>query len=352
MSYDSASQRAVMFIDYENLYSVLTSQSSADSKTSEYATEILHEVQRYLEKGDDTLTILGRAYAPFDVLLNPKDSGVPSTLHRLGIEPSYVPAAMQDNTSELQLTIDATQFLNQRRDVERIVIVTGDRPFLPLVRTIREQGRRALVAAVNPPQSDRYEESNLYLNARNLLSDDSQKDLGANALRTNEDQTVEFSSKSGRYESITDEDARRAIGITEAHFGQYEEIYLTPLLRKLSDVMGPEHDPKALVSKLEVTGAVRLEKRSGYPYDYTVLILHNEHPDVQDIRNSELSDMDLGLETPSNGTDNYGDEDDECESHDYDEYTMDEAISDSEDEKTGSKTTNSEVTNTNSDPSS
>ena len=78
--------------------------------------------------------------------------------------------------------------------------------------------------------------------------------------------------------------ARETIEITEEHFGQYDEVYLTPLLRKLSDVLGEQHDPKSLVSELEAAGAVRLEKRDGYPYDYTVLIVNEDHPGVQEIQ--------------------------------------------------------------------
>ena len=332
--------RAAMFVDYENLYSVLTSQSSKNTKTSEYATEILGEVRRYLEEGDDTPTICGRAYGPFDVLLDPEDSGVPSTLHRLGLEPVYVPAAMQSNTSEVQLTIEVTQFLQERPDVQTIVVVTGDRPFLPLVRTIREQGRRALVAAVNPPQTDRYQESELYLDARNLLSSESREDLMANAPENGREYDRSQSTGTRRHDALTNPVARRAIAITEAHFGQYEEVYLTPLLRKLSDILGPNHDPKALVSELEAAGAVRLEKRSGYPYDYTVLIVHDDHPDVQEIRDEGVSAEAFESAEPyANDTDDApveadaDDPDDEpaYEAHDYDEYTMDEALSEDTD---------------------
>jgi hypothetical protein len=275
------SRRAAMFVDYENLYSVLTSQSAKDTKTGAYAAEILDEVRRYLEEGDDTPTVYGRAYGPFDVLLDTEDSGVPSRLHRHGIEPTYVPAAMQGNTSELRLTIEVTRFLAERPDVQTLVLVTGDRPFLPLVRAIREQGRRALVAAVNPPQTDRYDESDLYLDARNLLSKESREDLLANAPESA--RGPDAAPTAQRYDELSSAAARRAIAITEEHFGQYEEVYLTPLLRKLSDILGPDHDPKALVSELEAAGAVRLEKRSGYPYDYTVLIVHDNHPDVRSV---------------------------------------------------------------------
>lgn len=330
------SDRAAMFVDYENLYSVLTSQSSKNKKTSQYATEILDEVGRYLEEGDDTPTVYGRAYGPFDVLHNTEDADVPASLHRLGIEPVYVPSAMQSNTSEIQLTTAVTQFLHERPAVQTIVLVTGDRPYLPLVRTIRERGCRTLVAAVNPPQTETYAENDLYLDARNLLSRDSREDLLANAPENGQQYDANASFPQ-RYERLENPTARQTIEITEEHFGQYEEVYLTPLLRKLSDILGSEHDPKALVSELEAAGAVRLEKRDGYPYDYTVLIVHDDHPDVKEIRESGRSqrETDSPHRPADNGSASYeksreaadAPEADTVESYEeYDEYAMDEAI--------------------------
>jgi hypothetical protein len=325
-----------MFVDYENLYSVLSSQSSKNKTTSNYASEILDEVGRYLEEGDDTPTIFGRAYGPFDVLHETEDANVPATLHRQGIEPIYVPSAMQANTSEIRLTTEVTEFLHERPDVQTIVIVTGDRPYLPLVRTIRERGCRALVAAVNPPQSSAYAENDLYLDARNLLSRDSREDLLANAPE-NGQQYNAGASFPQRYERLENPVAKRTIEITEEHFGQYEEVYLTPLLRKLSDILGPDHDPKALVSELEAAGAVRLEKRDGYPYDYTVLIMHDDHPDVREIRESGRSAYNEPSSDPSptgDGPVSYEGDGDETSPdtapteryEEYDEYAMDEAI--------------------------
>lgn len=75
--------------------------------------------------------------------------------------------------------------------------------------------------------------------------------------------------------------------MVERYFGQYDEVYLTPLLRKLSEEFGElDYDPKTIISRLEKAGAVWLEKRRGFPYDYTVLILDSLHPDVQSIRQS------------------------------------------------------------------
>lgn len=330
--------QAAMFIDYDNLYTILRSQSDRDRSTSSYAEEIFEEVRRYLEEGDDTPTIFGRAYGSFDTLLDAEDAQVPSTLQRRGIEPVHVPAGMQENPSEIRLTLELTNFLAQRSDVETVVIVTGNRPYLPLVRWIREQGCRPLVAAVNPPQTadtPAYVEDSKYLDARNLLSQESREDLLSNAPTSGAAYTQAQTPDEPppqQFQSLDNPAARRAIEITEEHFGQYDEVYLTPLLRKLSDLMGDDHDPKSLVSELEAAGAARLEKRNGYPYNYTVLIVNDDHPDVLTVHetmetNSASTKRHSASDTPAEADAPLEDDSDEVQgSSSHDEYGMDEAI--------------------------
>lgn len=284
---------AAAFVDYDNLYAVLNDQSAEEDAPDKLALEIFREVRRYLSEGDGTPTILGRAYADFGTLPDAEGSAIQSALHRVGLEPVVTPLGFQGNTSELQLTIDVTTLLHEQPEIHTVVLITGDRPFLPLVRRIRERGHRALVAAVNPPQSadaPRYEEEDLYLDARNLLSGELRETLfrhapdGPGDAASSRRAARNGTSTTPTFKPLDDPLVRRTIEITEEHFGQYEEVYLTPLLRKLSDILGDEHDPKSLVSDLEAAGAVRLEKREGYPYDYTVLIVNDEHPDVQEIQ--------------------------------------------------------------------
>ncbi|WP_103027316.1 NYN domain-containing protein [Salinibacter altiplanensis] len=327
MSYDSPAdgeppRRAAMYVDYDNLYTILRSQSERDRSTSAYAEEIFEEVRRYLEEGDDTPTIQGRAYGTFDTLPDGNDTQIPSALHRKGITPVHVSAGMQDNTSEIRLTLDVTQALTRRPNVQTVVIVTGNRPYLPLVRWIREQGCRPLVAAVNPPQTadtPSFVEDSRYLDARNLLSEESREDLLANAPTGGATYTraqAPDAPPPQQFQSLDNPAAQRAIKITEKHFGQYDEVYLTPLLRKLSDIMGPDEDPKSLVSELEAAGAARLEKRNGYPYNYTVLIVNDEHPSVQELHET-VGHSSTSSPSPSSGGD--GDKS-------ADAYDMDEAI--------------------------
>ena len=80
------------------------------------------------------------------------------------------------------------------------------------------------------------------------------------------------------------------------HFGQYDEVYLTPLLRRLSEEMPRDAEPKELIAELEEAGAVKLERRRGMPYDYTVLLVNDEHPEVQEAR-TEVGGPDLDQNT-------------------------------------------------------
>ena len=322
----SRPKQAAMFVDYDNLYTILTSQSERNRSTSEYAEEIFEEVRRYLEEGDDTSTIFGRAYGSFDTRLDDEDARVPSALHRRGIEPVQVPTGMQNNTTEVRLAIEVTDFVRRRPDVQTLVLVTGNRPFLPLVRWIREQGCRPLVAAVNPPQTadtPAFVEDSKYLDARNLLSQESREDLLANAPTSGAAYTQAKTPDDPppqQFQSLDNPAARRAIEITEDHFGQYDEVYLTPLLRKLSDIMGSDKDPKSLVSELEAAGAARLEKRNGYPYNYTVLIMNDDHPDVQTVHE------DLGMSDSPDDSDASAGADDGDAPSSHDEYDMDESF--------------------------
>lgn len=316
----ASADRAAIFIDYDNLYHTLRNQSSRGGSAADYTFEIFNEVRRYLEEGDDTPTIFARAFADFVRLSDGGGLDVQDRLYREGIDPVFTPTNAQSNASELKLCIDAVTVLNQQTEVRTIVIITGDRSYVPLVRSVRSTGRRILVAAVNPPapgSTPSLGEDDAYLDARNLLSQSSREDLtsgGASTRSTTRRSQTRRSRESRRgrtrerpptrFRSIDNPMARRTVEITEQHFGQYEEVYLTPLLRKLSDVLGEQHDPKSLVSELEAAGAVRLEKRDGYPYDYTVLILNQDHPDVQEIQDeyySQSSDL-----YPSTASDDSG----------------------------------------------
>lgn len=290
-------QRAAFFVDYDNVYTVLHAQDTERAPHA-LAMRIIDKVRRYLEEGDDTPTVFARAYADFATLPDATPGQAETDLYEQGFAPQTTPTAVQLNASEQHLTADVIHLLHERPDITSVVIVTGDRPYLPLTRAIREQGVRPLVAAVHPPQSDTigpYLEDEAYLDARNMLGTSARNTLNSReqANRPSRRRT-RSSAPPTPQEPIDDPILRATIEVTEEFFGQYDEVYLTPLLRKISEELGEGYDPKALVSDLEAAGAVWLEKRDGYPYDYTVLIVNEEHEDVQNILDDYYRDRTFG----------------------------------------------------------
>ena len=267
--------QACVLIDYQNLHHHLKHQL-ADGSPADICATLLTGIREHLSGVRITT---GRAYADFSGL-DDHTRHVKRTLYLNGVEPVYVPATMHRNTSDLQLAIDAIEIRERRPEIETFVILTGDRDYVPVVQALVSAGRRVVCVGFREhlaPFILRHTGNGEYVDAASLLPD------GALAPQEPTGEPIEVTTfaEAGEIES---EDAFEALKITLQYFGQYEEVYLTPLLRRLSDEMPRDAEPKELIAELEEVGAVRLERRRGMPYDYTVLLINDEHTEVKEAR--------------------------------------------------------------------
>ena len=143
-------QRAAVFVDYENLFSHLYSRTGPRARPDELIRELLDELRRYLLDETRTQTALITAYADFSDM-HGNGQYIQRGLYLHGIEPRFVPASLQRNAAEIQLCVDAVEVLYNRQDIRNIVIVTGDRPYLPLVQQLKRYGCRVIIATFMPP---------------------------------------------------------------------------------------------------------------------------------------------------------------------------------------------------------
>ena len=317
-----APHRAAVFVDYENLFSHLYGRTGARMKPDALISELLQALKRYLMEQLRTSTVMAAAYADFSEMQGGGQQ-VQRGLYLHGVEPRFVPASMQRNAAEIQLTVDAVETLYTRNDVTTLAIVSGDRHYLPLVQHCLRNGSRALVLTFKRPETaGSHVDEDLFLNAHTLLSESSRRTVAApqaahRAAPAERPEQAASRSENVEYRSLTHEGALRALEIIDQHFGHYNEIYLTPCLRKLSEVLDDsEYDPKSLISEIENAGAVWLEKRRGFPYDYTVLLIDAEHPDVVAIREDAY---------PAERADDYGnaytaENDGEYDEEEYESY--------------------------------
>lgn len=334
--------RAAIFVDYENIYHTLKEKSRHLENVEKLVCEMLEALKRSLLEERGTQTAAARAYADFANLDGTGDA-VQRVLYLQGVESRFVPASLQANAVELQLCIDAMDTLHYRADVDTFVFLTGRRRYLPLIQHFKRFGKRVLIAAMEDPESlddVRDADGAWFFDARELLSSTAQQafDINTHVLSGTRNGSP-VTRGSATYRSIEDPLLIRTLEIIDAHFGHYEEVYLTPLLRKMSEVLDdPMCDPKALVSDLEQHVAVRLEKRQGFPHDYTVLIVNRDHPDaarvLQVAGHGDTSDVDDispdwnddGSDTFERGDSVYGEVDERSEyvwgetGPDYDEY--------------------------------
>lgn len=274
------------FVDYDNLCSFLEDKLSYPHYPGDYILEILKNLPQHLRKVDNIQTAISTAYADFNALSD-NEHNIQQALYMQGVEARYVPGAAKSNATSVQLCIDAMEVLFHRSDINTFVIVTGDRDYLPLIQHLHRYGRTVYLVAFDEGLStDLLEDTTegAHFSARQFLSGESRRHLLAELRSEN----VGFNP----LKELPHEINRKTLEIIEEFFGQYDEIYLTPLLRKLSEKMpdSEEHDPKSIIGDLEETGAVRLEKRRGEPHDYTVLIVNPRHPDVVSVREKYRED--------------------------------------------------------------
>ncbi|WP_420457182.1 NYN domain-containing protein [Rubrivirga sp.] len=276
----AGARQAAVLVDYQNLHHYLKGRMGRDGSSADLAGALFKALRDRLA-ADDTRLVRGRAYADFGGL-DDHTRHVQRSLYLHAIEPVYVPATMHRNTTDLQLAVDAVEMRDRHPEITTFVLLAGDRDYAPVVTALLAHGRRVLVVGFKEhlsPYLLEHTDAGEFVDANDLLPADA---LAPEVEVGTAIQTTEFAEvQDPAYEINYD-----ALEVVEKFFGQYEEIYLTPLLRRLSDEIGEVegHDPKSLVADLEECGAVRLERRKGMPYDYTVLLVNGEHPAVVEVR--------------------------------------------------------------------
>ncbi|MEP7219132.1 MAG: NYN domain-containing protein, partial [Bacteroidota bacterium] len=78
---------------------------------------------------------------------------------------------------------------------------------------------------------------------------------------------------------------RLCLEVLLKNYGRHPEVWMSPFLRKLSDALPrlADFERKALLTTLEAAGAIRIEKRRGEPYDYSIILVNYNHPTIREL---------------------------------------------------------------------
>lgn len=310
-------RRAAVLMDYQNLHQYLKGRAQGGLAPAEAALALLAGLRDHLAADGVRLSV-GRAYADWGGL-DDHTRHVQRALYLHGIQPVYVPGTVHRNTADLQLALDAVELRDAAPAVDVFVLVAGDRDHVPVAQALQAAGRRVLVVAFRDHLAGHllaYTHGGAFVDAETLLPAETRGQLAAASAPA---PAAEERAGFAEARALPLAHHREALAVLERNFGRFDEVYLTPLLRKLSEEMGEAdgHDPKSLVADLEGAGAVRLERRKGMPYDYTVLLVNRAHPAVAAAREEERA---------AGGAEPYVDDDEDFDfGADFDDLAGEEA---------------------------
>ncbi len=275
-----------MFVDYENLHDYAGENHNIFSHPTGAINSLLTSAVSYVKDELQLQLSSSVAYADF-TMIGSDGPRIQQNLYLAGMEPRFVPASLQSNASEIQICIDVLDLLNHHPQPSALFLVSGDRLYLPLLNYIQQKHIHcSLISFVTPDHVSMDSNSERFISAQSIINSSDQPYTDTRLSHWPVARNTDLESQPSEAIEITDNHLLAALHIIVYFFGQYEDIYLTPLLRKLSEILTDHDDPKPLINQLKNTGAIWLEKRPGFPYNYTVLLINYQHPDVIATRES------------------------------------------------------------------
>lgn len=252
-----------LFIDFENLYYFLNNQRK-DLHPVDESLNVVDKIRSELEHKRSLRVILGRAYGDFERLPNAMGS-----LQLMGFDPRFTLASPHKSSSDIALSLDALEVLLTREEITHFVIMAGDRDYLPIIRRIREYAKEIWVVGF---------ERNTSADLRNVA--------GMNHFIKADDfippEPVVFRAEAAPVEVspenlLSDEELTCLRLLFDAQQTyKNPEIWLSPFMQNyMNQAFGylDRFGRRKLIERLEARGLVKIEKRQGNPYDYSVIVI-------------------------------------------------------------------------------
>ena len=310
---------AAVFVDFENLFLSLKNREELSGlRIRELSLGILEHLKERLHQ-DKVPMVLGRSYAAFDSYPGME---VAHDLALMGFDPQYVLVGHAGkNSADVQLTCDVCRVLYRRPDIDAIVIVSGDRDFIPIARQVLEENRELRVVAIPDSTSGDLRMrvgKDRFWNALDLIDADTPAEPAAAAAAPELDPGAppaeEAAAPAGDDEADADEHKAAIVGhipVTwrtdelpqDDHVGERldqcvelilraqvrhgsTEVWLSPFLKgpmsqHFSGLVHPER--RALINELRHRGVIRIEERENQYADhpYSVIVIDQAHPLVR-----------------------------------------------------------------------
>lgn len=296
----NAYNQAALFVDFENIYYFIRNRTTDLADASEAAISTVRNLRYKLTDDYQSQCIVQHAYSDFERL----GGSSQGAFYLIGIETHNVLSTEHKNAADMRLCIDAMETLYTRPEIETFVLIAGDRDYIPLVQHLRKHAKTVRVVAFKDNMSGDLlkvaDEAN-FIDANDLLPEGV---VLGEERRTLFPEKASSSSQAAKVQKaqpvpvplpvlkpefkpirpFTTAGEREAMKIMLEHFGDKQEIWMSPYLYKMRGGMMSlaEYERRAIINDLVSKGAITVKTRQGDENDYSVILVNYNHPDVQE----------------------------------------------------------------------
>jgi uncharacterized LabA/DUF88 family protein len=293
---------AALFVDFENIFHYIRKRTVDSDRAHDIVLELIQELRLKLSNELAKSCIVQYAYADFEQI----EGNAQGQLFLLGVETRNVVGTEHKNAADMRLCIDVMETMYTRDEIGTFVLMAGDRDYIPVLQHLRKHAKSVQVVAFKENISGDLLTlvGDGYMDAFSCLSKISQSELEVGQERLSQYYEVRAEASNDQANQIAEaratgkiapvafaksqrlegKDNMIALEVMLHNFGDKPEVWFTPFLNKLRNALQhlAEYERKAIVTTLEMTGIIKVEKRRGDPHDYSVIVINWDHPDVRE----------------------------------------------------------------------
>jgi len=129
-----------LFIDFDNIYvSLIEQYRYSQSEAQAKVIDIINNTIVHIDEKLEVSPIIRSSFADWSMYPD-----IPNELYTMGVKISHVKAVRGKNSADIDLSLTLLEIMLTRPDIDVLVIVAGDRDYLPVARRVHEIGKDIL----------------------------------------------------------------------------------------------------------------------------------------------------------------------------------------------------------------
>ncbi|MFQ6106789.1 MAG: NYN domain-containing protein [Thermoplasmata archaeon] len=135
-----ATRFGALLIDFDNIYASLVNQYDYDRSDAQLrSVEIVGNTISHMTDSLGISPIIRQAFADWG--MNPD---VPNELYTMGIRAIHVKGIRGKSSADIELSLRLQEIMLTREDVDALVVLSGDRDYLPIAQRAQERGKQVI----------------------------------------------------------------------------------------------------------------------------------------------------------------------------------------------------------------